>query len=143
MDTMDDPMQELRSIASTVDAPRRPLGLDKMFLRAKNWKTSGPSAPVRPPTPEIIPLPPPMPLPEVDANGVSPMSQVFEYADLAPLVLEEITNPKDMARMCRVCKEWNHTLRRRLYRDVWVRPCELDVDNSKLTGQGRKLRSRK
>ncbi|WVQ95692.1 hypothetical protein IAU59_002790 [Kwoniella sp. CBS 9459] len=128
---------ELRAIRLD-DGPRLiPLRLDKMFLRARQWHAAHPSSHVpepieRPPTPprqaKVYPLPRPLStkgksraLPE---GRVSPLSKLFEYPELVPSVLEHFDQPRDLAKICRVSREWCRIGRRRLYEHVWIRPWE-------------------
>ncbi|WRT70742.1 uncharacterized protein IL334_007741 [Kwoniella shivajii] len=139
---------ELRAIRLD-DGPRlQPLRLDKMFLRARQWHAANPksyaSEPIyRPPSPPklppIYPLPQPLPIHLVSSsssipqngdkrkereNGVSPLSQLFEYPELIPLVLDNFDQPRDLANICRVNKEWYSIIRKKLYNHIWIRPWE-------------------
>ncbi|WVQ70645.1 hypothetical protein IAR50_000167 [Cryptococcus sp. DSM 104548] len=126
------------------DGPRlQPLRLDKMFLRAHQWRgpttnatniTTHQTAPPTPPRePPIYPLPKPY-SPSAAApndssanlatNEASPLAALFQYAELVPLVLENFHQPKDLAKICRVCKEWCSIGRKQMYSHVWVRPWE-------------------
>ncbi|WWC72622.1 uncharacterized protein I206_106585 [Kwoniella pini CBS 10737] len=134
---------ELRAIRLDDDRPRlQPLRLDKMFLRARQWHAANPrsyaSEPIfRPPSPPkyppIYPLPHPL-LPSkskgkekeqnTDESLISPLSALFEYPELIPLVLDNFDQPRDLATISRVSKEWNRIARKKLYRHIWVRPWE-------------------
>lgn len=120
--TMDFDTENLFRSYETV-LPPRPLGLDKMFNRALGWKSRGPSAPLRPPSPPpgIAHLALPAPL---IGGDVSPLSALFEYPDLVPEVLSHLQRPGELAVAARVCEQWAGIARRRLYRDIWVRPWE-------------------
>jgi hypothetical protein len=109
------------------DGPRlRPLGLDKMFTRVEKWGLAHPSPspstsqPTRPPSPPrrrgIYPLPRPQ-------EGISPLGRLFDYPELLPLVLSHFDHPRDLAVLARVCSSWCKIARRRLYENIWVRPC--------------------
>ncbi|WVF68162.1 hypothetical protein IAT40_002927 [Kwoniella sp. CBS 6097] len=129
---------ELRAIRLDEGPRLIPLRLDKMFLRARQWHAANPSAHVpepieRPPTPprqaKVYPLP--KPLSHNKGKGrvmlddaVSPLSRLFQYPELVPSVLEHFDQPKDLAKICRVSKEWCRIGRRRLYAHVWIRPWE-------------------
>jgi hypothetical protein len=124
---MDEELRSIRLDAS--DSPKvQPLRLDKMFLRAGQWKTtSTPSPVIRPPSPPrrgaIFPLPKPL-----EGRSVSPLAGLFGYAELVPHVLEWFEHPRDLAVLCRVSKEFCAIARRKLYESIWVRPCEwLDI----------------
>jgi hypothetical protein len=128
---MDDDRAELHDLgAIRVDAPRHPLGLDRMFERAAlRGRPSGASAPVRPASPPqraaplALPLPLPLP-PGTSTPGASPLAQLFLYPELTPLVLAHLDRPAHLAVAACVCSEWKYTAARRLYADVWVRPWE-------------------
>lgn len=120
---------ELRAIQLYAnEAPRlQPirLGIDKMFLRAHQWASTSAPAPIaRPPSPPrraaIFPLPKPM---EGDAQ-TSPLGGLFEFPELIPHVLEWFEHPRDLAVLCRVSKGFNGVARKKLYQNIWVRPCE-------------------
>jgi len=108
--------------AIRVEPPRRPLGLDKMFARAGGWRSSRADVPLR----EASPMPPdaPLALPLASVGETSPLSRLFEYPELVPCVLEQLTRPSHIAAAMRVCRTWEHHLKKWLYRDVWVRPWE-------------------
>ncbi|OWZ59804.1 hypothetical protein C356_00716 [Cryptococcus neoformans c45] len=122
---------QLRAIRVDDGPPRKPLLLDKMFMRAVQW--SGPSKmpqrdgsltpppPSPPRQPKIYPLP--LGIPEESYNP-SPLSMLFRYEELVPLILENFDKPSDWANLCRVSKEWCRIGRKRLYEHVWVRPWE-------------------
>jgi hypothetical protein len=55
---------------------------------------------------------------------VSPLAQLFTYPDLVPEVLSHLSHPRELAAGARVCRAWAGVCRRRLYRDIWVRPWE-------------------
>nr|XP_018259775.1 uncharacterized protein I303_07845 [Kwoniella dejecticola CBS 10117]OBR81933.1 hypothetical protein I303_07845 [Kwoniella dejecticola CBS 10117] len=117
-----------------------------MFLRARQWHAANPrsyaSEPLyRPPSPPRYPPIYPLPLPlaqsrspsadkgkskAIDSSqeGISPLSALFEYPELIPLVLENFDQSRDLAKISRVCKEWNRIARRKLYSHIWVRPWE-------------------
>ncbi|WWC92354.1 uncharacterized protein L201_007311 [Kwoniella dendrophila CBS 6074] len=136
---------ELRAIRLD-DGPRlQPLRLDKMFLRARQWHAANPrsyaSEPIyRPPSPPkfppIYPLPQPLStstkgkqksLDDGEIGGgieISPLSSLFEYPELIPLVLDNFDQPRDLAIISRVNTEWNRIARRKLYHHVWIRPWE-------------------
>lgn len=114
-------MHDLGTIS--VEPPRRALGLDKMFLRATHWKGGGPSAPVRTPSPPASAAVLALPAPLRPGTRVSPLSGVFEYADLLPLVLQHLQRPAELAAATRVCRAWSHIARKHLYEHIWVRPC--------------------
>ncbi|WWD20751.1 hypothetical protein CI109_105227 [Kwoniella shandongensis] len=136
--TIDD---ELRAIRLD-DGPKLvPLRLDKMFLRARQWRpptTNGASSSStamndrnvqveRPPTPPrstiIYPLPLPLPANTKEVT-ISPLWKLFQYPELVPSVLEHFDQPKDLAIVARVCKDWCRIARKRLYEYIWVRPWE-------------------
>lgn len=122
---------QLRAIRVDDGPPRKPLLLDKMFMRAIQWsgsskmyqsdESSTPPPPSPPRQPEIYPLP--LGIPE-RSYGPSPLSMLFRYEELVPLVLENFDKPSDWAKLCRVSKGWCGIGRKRLYEHVWVRPCE-------------------
>ncbi|KAK8850569.1 hypothetical protein IAR55_004487 [Kwoniella newhampshirensis] len=147
--TIDD---ELRAIRLDDGPKLQPLRLDKMFLRARQWRppaaaSSSSSNQIehieRSPTPprhtKIYPLPLPLPIAsstsqpqdtmhetveETRLAGVSPLSKLFQYPELVPSVLEHFDQPKDLAIAARVCRDWCRIARKRLYEYVWVRPWE-------------------
>ncbi|KAK6906564.1 hypothetical protein L486_07821 [Kwoniella mangroviensis CBS 10435] len=141
--TLHDLDAELRAIRLD-DGPRlQPLRLDKMFLRARQWHAANPRSYAseslyRPPTPPksapIYPLPKPLlsqSKPQAKGKeregkeeGVSPLSALFDYPELIPLVLDSFDQPRDLARISRVSKEWNRIARKKLYKHIWVRPWE-------------------
>lgn len=129
---MDDDDRPLRSYETVL--PPRPLGLDKMFNRAQHWKSRGPSAPLRPPSPPPgathLALPAPL-----RGGDVSPLSELFAYPDLVPEVLSHLQRPGELAVAARVCKAWAEIARRKMYRDIWVRPWE-DAPKRKVSLQG-------
>ncbi|KIR35721.1 hypothetical protein I352_01999 [Cryptococcus deuterogattii MMRL2647] len=122
---------QLRAIRVDDGPPRKPLLLDKMFMRAIQWsgsskmyqsdESSTPPPPSPPRQPEIYPLP--LGIPE-QSYGPSPLSMLFRYEELVPLVLENFDKPSDWAKLCRVSKGWCRIGRKRLYEHVWVRPWE-------------------
>ncbi|OCF33621.1 hypothetical protein I316_04695 [Kwoniella heveanensis BCC8398] len=133
---------ELRAIRLD-DGPRLiPLRLDKMFLRARQWHAAHPPSHIpepvqRPPTPprqaRVYPLPRPLPpskgksvvgAENENDDDVSPLSKLFEYPELVPSVLEHFDQPRDLAKICRVSREWCRIGRRKLYEHVWIRPWE-------------------
>lgn len=134
MDLDSDTRGLFRSYETVIPA-RRPLGLDKMFSRAEHWKhRAGPSAPVRPPSPPPgaghLALPAPL-----VGRDVSPLAELFNYPDLVPEVLAQLQRPGELAVAARVCKVWAKIARRRLYRDIWVRPWE-DAPKRKASNPG-------
>lgn len=126
-----------------VEPQRRPLGLDKMFLRARNWKHGTPSAPIRPPSPPPGEVHLALPAPLHEGDMVSPLAGLFQYPELVPLVLEELKRPGELATAARVCSQWNMIARRRLYANVWVRPCRCCVLGVVLTVVGEDAPKRK
>ncbi|ODN99450.1 hypothetical protein L198_03294 [Cryptococcus wingfieldii CBS 7118] len=137
---LDDQLRAIR----VDDGPRlQPLRLDKMFLRAHQWRGSTSNAadisiqhkspPTPPREPPIYPLPKSYEsssatLGDTSAtratDQVSPLAALFQYAELVPLVLESFDQPRDLAKICRVCKEWCSIGRKQMYSHVWVRPWE-------------------
>jgi hypothetical protein len=117
---------DLRSI-HLHEAPRfKPLDLDKMFRRAQEWGEAHPIAksPPRPPSPTRkaqanFPLPQPL------AHGldISPLEGLFAHAELVPLVLQWFERPKELAVLARVNKEFLGIARKKLYQNIWIRPC--------------------
>jgi hypothetical protein len=154
---MDDELHHLDSELRAIqlyanEAPRlQPirLGIDKMFLRAHQWASTSAPAPIaRPPSPPrraaIFPLPKPM---EGGAQ-TSPLGGLFEFPELIPHVLEWFEHPRDLAVLCRVSKSFNSVARKKLYQNIWVRPCEwIQVSSPRLMcrrvqltiGRGREL----
>jgi hypothetical protein len=49
---------------------------------------------------------------------------LFEYPELVPFVLEHFEHPRDLAVLAKVCSSWYKIVRKRLYRNIWVRPCK-------------------
>jgi hypothetical protein len=89
------------------------------------WASTSAPAPIaRPPSPPrraaIFPLPKPM---EGDRQ-TSPLGGLFEFPELIPHVLEWFEYPRDLAVLCRVSKGFNGVARKKLYQNIWVRPCE-------------------
>lgn len=66
----------------------------------------------------------------VDDGGISPLASplasLFRYPELVPLVLDHFDRPSDLAKICRVSREWNAIGRQKLYEHIWIRPCECD-----------------
>ncbi|TXT07913.1 uncharacterized protein COLE_04837 [Cutaneotrichosporon oleaginosum] len=126
---MDDEHRSYSDALPEYHAQPRPLGLDRIFERAAHWHQRGPSAPLHPPSPPPSAAHLTLPLP--DAHEISPLAGLFTYPDLVPEVLAHLSHPRDLAVGARVCREWARVCRRRLYRDIWVRPWE-DAPKRKL-----------
>ena len=129
MDAIDDVRtldSELRSIRLDDGPKLQPFRLDKMFLRARQWKGSAPQVgPIRrPPSPPrraaVFPLPKPLP----HGSAVSPLAGLFDYPELLPLVLKDFDQARDLVVLSRVNRAFCKIARRRLYEHVWVRPCD-------------------
>lgn len=118
--------EDLRQIA--LDNGPQPLRLDRVFNRARRWKPSptavSPTEAPRPPSPprarRIFPLPRPLP----EDQATSPLSGLFDYPELLPLVLDQFERPSEWAVLARVSRSWCALARKRLYEHVWVRPWE-------------------
>ncbi|TXT05911.1 hypothetical protein VHUM_03672 [Vanrija humicola] len=123
---MDEALHDLGGIR--VDRPPRPLGLDRIFARAERWKQGAPSAPVRTPSPPPSAVTLALPAPLADGAGASPLGELFAYPDLVPLVLGHLSRPGELATAALVCRDWRRIATRKLYRDIWVRPCECAVE---------------
>lgn len=120
---MEDVAGELHDLgAIQIEPLRRPLGLDKMFARAGTWRSGQGEFLHR----EASPPPPdaPLALPLASTADTSPLARLFEYPELVPCVLEQLSRPSHIASAMRVCKTWEHHLKKALYREVWVRPWE-------------------
>lgn len=123
----DDIDSDFRHIQLDDTGPFRSLQVDKLFLRAHQWRSQTPHAESstsrhhRPPSPirqrAVFPLP--LPTDKVE----SPLGGLFDYPELAPLVLGHFDRPRDFATLGRVCKSWNSITRKKLYEHIWVRPC--------------------
>ncbi|ORY31235.1 hypothetical protein BCR39DRAFT_527024 [Naematelia encephala] len=110
------------------DEPRyAPLRLDRMFLRARQWKVSTPQVePVlRPPSPPrktvVFPLPVPL---RADQGDRSPLAGLFDHPELLPLVLQHIERPSELVTLAKVSWQWCILARNKLYEHVWIRPWE-------------------
>lgn len=124
--TMDDIeliSDELRHI--NVDLVRhQPLRLDKMFLRATEWRAaSEASSSVKrapsPPRPAAT-----YPLPKPCNDGVSPLAGLFDYPELIPHVLKWFERPAELGILARVNRTFCDIVRKKLYGHIWIRPCE-------------------
>lgn len=129
----------LRSVH--VDPPRQPLLLDKMFDRATRWRSNvasgstGTAAAIpsssRLKPPDVYPLP--LPLRDEADQGeqqVSPLAPLFEYAELLPHVLGWFERPAEMATLARVSRTFREIVYKRLYGQIWIRPCKWTVGKS-------------
>ena len=121
---MDDIDSDFRHIQLDDTGPFRSLQVDKLFLRAHQWRAqtqSSTSRQHRPPSPirkrQVYPLPLPTKNPE------SPLGGLFDYPEITPLVLSHFDHPRDFVTLARVCRSWNSIVRKRLYEHIWVRPC--------------------
>ncbi|WVR08647.1 hypothetical protein IAU60_005704 [Kwoniella sp. DSM 27419] len=118
---------ELRAIRLDEGPRLVPLRLDQLEDRTRRWHAANPTissrseAVYRPPSPpresRIYPLP-------LKTDGVSPLAGLFQMPELVPLILDSFDKPRDLAKICRVSREWCHIGRRRLYEHVWIRPWE-------------------
>jgi hypothetical protein len=110
------------------DAPRiRPLGLDRMFTRVQQWGESHPTPSTSTTQPVRAPSPPRRraiyPLPHA-REGISPLGGLFDYPELLPLVLAHFEHPRELAVLARVCSSWCRIARKKLYENIWIRPCQ-------------------
>ncbi|EIW70127.1 hypothetical protein TREMEDRAFT_68502 [Tremella mesenterica DSM 1558] len=117
--TLDESLRHLR-----LDIPHQPLRLDKMFLRASQWRQHSqvPTTP-RPPSPvrkhKVYPLPRPQ-------QGVSPLGGLFDYTELIPCILDGFEHPREWTVLARINRTVGELARKSLYEHVWVRPWEAD-----------------
>ena len=88
-----------------------------------------PSSPLTAPT--IYPLPLPLDqlldLSHSEKNSPtvsSPLGRLFEYTELIPLVLRWFERPNQLASLARVNRTFYDIVQKRLYRHIWIRPCE-------------------
>lgn len=152
--------EELRAIRVDDGPKLQPLRLDQMFLRARQWREAHPEAasistPIyRPPSPRRYPqvYPLPLPLPTSSStgaieqesagrkdgekggggSGASPLAGLFRYPELVPLVLDHFDRPSDLAKICRVSREWYTFGAKKLYEQIWIRPCKYRSQKSGL-----------
>lgn len=124
----DDIDSDFRHIQLDDTGPFRSLQVDKLFLRAHQWRSQGQgesstsqSREKRPPSPVRKRQVYPLPLPNKSVE--SPLGGLFDYPEITPLVLSHFDHPRDFVTLARVCKSWDSIVRKRLYEHVWVRPC--------------------
>ncbi|RXK41989.1 hypothetical protein M231_00710 [Tremella mesenterica] len=117
--TLDESLHHLH-----LDIPYQPLRLDKMFLRASQWRQHSqvPATP-QPPSPirkhKVYPLPRPQ-------QGVSPLGGLFHYTELIPCILDGFEHPREWTVLARINRTVGELARKSLYEHVWVRPWEAD-----------------
>lgn len=126
----DDIDSDFRHIQLDDTGPFRSLQVDKLFLRAHQWRSqnhgeaessTAQSREHRPPSPVRKRQVYPLPLPNKSAE--SPLGGLFDYPEITPLVLSHFDHPRDFVNLARVCKSWTWIVRKRLYEHIWVRPC--------------------
>lgn len=122
---------EFRHINVT-EARLQPLRLDKMFMRATEWRAASEasSSVIRTPSPPrnvtVYPLPLPLaPSHDYPTGHMSPLARLFGYMELVPNVLKWFERPGELAALCRVNRAFYEILQKKLYQHIWVRPCEL------------------
>lgn len=124
MNDIDQLNDDLRSIR--VEETRlRPLGLDRMFDRATEWKKSAPSAPGRAPSPPRMSTVYPLPL--LYDGPVSPLGKLFGYPEMVPHVLKWFARPGELATLATVSWGFKEIVQRKLYGHIWIRPCERTI----------------
>lgn len=123
---MDDIDNDFRHIRLDDAGPSQPFRVDRMF---SHWETLAETRapmttaqPPRPPSPPRRRAAYPLPLPS--DKHTSALGGLFDYPELAPLVLNHFDRPSEFAVLARVCGSWRQIAQKRLYEHIWVRPCE-------------------